>query len=173
MAGNLRLRKSRQVPIGHAYRCGDRIATGPRLEPRTIAVSGRKVPKRSRSVSTARSIMRDFRAEGGWQQFRQGEAALHLARSSQTWMARSAAPNSRNFCRQPPQGVTSASPAPTTAASVMLATARQDHRRDGAGFGAGAFRIGGVLDIAARMHGTLLILHRRADKEARIRRVGF
>ena len=52
-------------------------------------------------------------------------------------------------------------------------SAGQDHRGDRAGLGAGALRIGGVLDIAAGMDAPMLVLHRRADQKARIGRVGL
>ncbi len=51
--------------------------------------------------------------------------------------------------------------------------AAHDHSGNGAGFGAGSFRIGGILDIAACMHGAMLVLYRGSDEETRIRRVGF
>jgi hypothetical protein len=45
--------------------------------------------------------------------------------------------------------------------------------RDGRGFGAPALRIGGVLDVAARMDTALFIAHGGADEEPGVGRVGF
>ena len=47
-----------------------------------------------------------------------------------------------------------------------------DHRGDGAGLGAGALRIGDVLDVAADEDAAVRAAQRRADLEARIGRMG-
>ncbi len=84
----------------------------------------------------------------------------------------SGAANSASFWRQPPQGGTGSGLSAITQHLGDLAPAGEAHRGDGAGLGAGALRVGDVLDVAAAVDAAVRAADRRADLEAGIGRVG-
>ena len=101
--------------------------------------------------------------------------SLNVARTPSgpaTWTTVASSENSRMRWRQPPQGVQSASPSPTTQISAI-------RRPPAAAMAAMAlvsahqpFGIGRVLDVAAGVDRPVRRAERRPDAELRIRRVG-
>ena len=134
-----------QVEAGERPR-GDVRGVGHRRDPPMCA--GAKAPGSSApTVVRARSPSRPARITGA-----------------------SGAANSASFCRQPPQGVTGRRAVGDHQHLGDLGAAGGDHRGDRAGLGAGALRIGDVLDVAAGEDAAVRAAHRRADPEARIGR---
>ena len=80
--------------------------------------------------------------------------------------------NSASFCRQPPQGEMTSGPSASTSTSAMRVLPGGDHGGDGAGLGAGALRVGDVLDVAAGEDAAVRAADGSAHLEAGIGGVG-
>ena len=169
----------REMPAARGRRCRRRPAPVRQRpaspSPSTIATTGRAgaTPRgdmRSATVRSRRSCQM-LRAEARRQQLAQREAAAQGSSCRRPGPAPRRRANSRSFWRQPPQGVTSSGPAPTTATARMRCAAGQHQLADGHRLGTQALRVRRVLDVAAGVDAALLVEQSRADRELRIRRM--
>ena len=91
---------------------------------------------------------------------------------SARWIGASGPANSRSRWRQPPHGEHSSALGAATTTSTTAAAPARHHRAERRRLRALALRVGGVLDVRARVAAAVVGAHGGADGEVRVRRVG-